>query len=446
MRFVPAAGFTGSATLRYKAWDGTLTSRLVETAKLLVTADPAGPANAAPVLDTAPTPTLTPVAEDTRSPRGDSVASLLGSAMSDADAGAVEGVAITGAISSGLGTWQYSINNGGSWLAMGLVSETSALLLRDSDKVRFVPARDAFGPATLSYRAWDRTRGAAGARADLTKGTGGSSPFSTAVETASIAVAPVNDAPVLDTRPNTMLDPAGNLVSALLGTLASDVDGDTIGIAIIAATGSGEWQVDAGSGWEALGPVSNATPRLLNPTDQVRFVPATGFIGVARLRYQAWDGTTVSRAIETATLTVNTVDDRPILDTRGNPTLTPVAKDDVNAPGDLVSSLLGTWASDPDAGADLGIAIVSAQTTGGEWQVDTGSGWEALGPVTGSAPRRLHGGDRIRFVPSAGFVGTAKLRYKAWDAASADANGPLSLSAAVETATVAVNTAPVLSV
>ena len=41
-------------------------------------------------------------------------------------------------------------------------------LLRDADRVRFVPARDFHGTAVLTYRAWDRTRGTAGARADLT--------------------------------------------------------------------------------------------------------------------------------------------------------------------------------------------------------------------------------------------------------------------------------------
>jgi hypothetical protein len=118
---------------------------------------------------------------------------------------------------------------------------------------------------------------------------------------------------------------------------------------------------------------------------------------------------------------------------------------DTNPAGDLVASLLGNFATDVDPSADLGIAIISAGL-GGTWQVDTGSGWEDLGIVSAKAPRRLRGTDRIRFVPAAGFVGVVKLKYKAWDASSADPNGSLALSAAIETATVVVNTAPQLLV
>ena len=84
-------------------------------------------------------------------------------AMTDVDTGAVEGIAVTGTNGTAVGTWQYSINGGKTWKAIGLVSESSALLLRDTDKVRFLPGKDASGSASLAYRAWDRTRGAAGA-------------------------------------------------------------------------------------------------------------------------------------------------------------------------------------------------------------------------------------------------------------------------------------------
>ncbi len=53
--------------------------------------------------------------------------------------------------------------------------------------------------STITFRAWDRTgsfaNGAAGVNASA---TGGTNPFSTASETASIAVTAVNDAPVLN--------------------------------------------------------------------------------------------------------------------------------------------------------------------------------------------------------------------------------------------------------
>ena len=284
----------------------------------------------------------------------------------------------------------------------------------------------------------------------MTGAPGGASAFSIASESADVTVTPVNDAPVLNTKPSPMLtsilpgatDPAGDLVAALLGTAASDVDGDAIGIAVTAATGTGDWefQVNGTGAWTPF-----AAGKTLAAVDRVRFVPDAGFAGIAKLSYKAWDGTLTSKATETATLTINAVEDRPRLDTRGNPILTPVTAGDTNPAGDLVSSLLGSFATDVDPGADLGIAITSAGL-GGTWQIDTGSGWQNLGAVSAKSPMRLRGTDRIRFVPAAGFVGIAKLMYKAWDASSADPNSPQSLSAATETATVTVNTAPVLIV
>src|SRR5262245_14283384 len=155
----------------------------------------------------------------------------------------------------------------------------------------------------------------------------------------------------------------------------------------------------------------------------------------------------MSAATETVSLVVNSVDDRPVLNTAGNPAFTPVLAGDQNPGGDLVSALLGTAATDADPGADLGIAVTVAPTTAGTWEVMTnGTTWEALGSVSSKAPRLLRATDRIRFIPNAGFVGSVKLSFKAWDARSADPNGPLAFSTATETAVVVVNTAPVLQV
>jgi hypothetical protein len=146
-------------------------------------------------------------------------------------------------------------------------------------------------------------------------------------------------------------------------------------------------------------------------------------------------------------LVVNAVDDKPVLNTAGSPALTPVAVNATNPAGDLVSAILGSAATDADPTADLGIAVTAAPATAGRWEVMVnGSDWEALGAVSAKAPRRLKATDRIRFVPNAGFVGSVKLSFKAWDAGSAEPTGPNALSAATETAVVVVNTAPVLQV
>ena len=421
----------------------------METGTLLVTTEPAPTANTAPVLDVGPTPAFQLVLEDDKKPLGDTVLSLLGQAVTDPDPSALLGIAVTGLTGAANGTWQYSLNNGKKWVAVGIVSDSSALLLRDTDKLRFLPGKDFVGTATVTYKAWDRTRGTAGARADA-RTAGGTTPFSTAAETAAVAVTQVNDAPVLNTKPNPQLtpvlptetDPAGDLVSRLIGTSATDVDGNPIGISVTAFSGQGTWQFQetGTSTWTDI----TFAPQFLDPTDRIRFLPTAGASGTAKLSYKAWDGTLTSVATESVSLVVNAIADKPVLNTAGNPTLTPVAVGATNPAGDLVSAILGSAATDADPGADLGIAVTGAPTTSGTWEVMVnGTTWEAVGAVSAKAPRKLRATDRIRFIPNAGFAGSVKLSFKAWDAGNP---GPNELSAATETATVVVNTAQTLQV
>jgi hypothetical protein len=454
VRFVPTGGGAGSARLKFKAWDGQLVSKATEAGTLLVTTDPAPPANAAPVLDPTPTPAFEPVPEDMKAPPGDAVLALLAQAVTDPDPLALRGIAVTGLTGTANGRWQYSTTNGKTWKAVGTVSDASALLLRDLDRLRFLPGKDFHGTATMTFRAWDRTRGTAGVRADV-RDHGGTMPFSAESETAAAAVHPVNDAPVLNVNPvprltpvlPTETDPAGDLVSALIGGSATDVDGDAVGIAVTAVSGPGVWQSrEAGAAdWTPILFAAPTFPTFLGPAARLRFVPTAGAPGVAKLAYRAWDGTATGVATETVSMAVNGVDDPPVLNTAGSPALTPVAANGAAPAGDLVSALLGSAVIDPDPAADLGIAVTGAASKTGTWEVMTnGATWEALGPVSPKAPRRLRAADRIRFVPAAGIVGVVKLSFKAWDAGSTAPGGPLALSRTTGTAVVFVNSAPVL--
>src|SRR5262249_17991008 len=132
-----------------------------ETGKLSVAV------NTAPALQPG-SPTLPDVPEDFKNPAGANVTALLGTAVSDLDAGAVGGLAVPGLTGPASGDWQYSVTGGKKWLPMGLVVDDGALLLRPTDKVRFVPAANFHGQAGLTFRAWDQTAGAAGGRADAT--------------------------------------------------------------------------------------------------------------------------------------------------------------------------------------------------------------------------------------------------------------------------------------
>ena len=248
------------------------------------------------------------------------------------------------ALVSGNGTWEYSTDGGGSWNAVGAVSNNSALLLRAVDRLRFVPDGLNADVASLSFRAWDQTTGTQGSKVDVST-NGGTTAFSSAIETASLTVSAVNDAPVLaDTvvTLNAVNEDAGapsgavgTLVSSLVGGM-SDVDsGAQQGIALTAAdTANGTWwySTNNGASWNALGSPSDASARLLaaDASTRIAFQPNANYNGTlaSALTFRAWDrssgvnggvadasvngGTSAfSTAADTASLTVNPVNDAP---------------------------------------------------------------------------------------------------------------------------------------
>ena len=127
-----------------------------------------------------------------------------GNPISDPDAGAQRGIALT-AVDQSLGNFQYTLvtNNPqeSDWVnvdAAGVISNTSALLLPTTARLRFNTGRiphhasatfflsvESKLDAGLTFRAWDRTTGTAGGRAD-TSTNGGSSAFSAATETSKV--------------------------------------------------------------------------------------------------------------------------------------------------------------------------------------------------------------------------------------------------------------------
>ncbi|UKJ76176.1 hypothetical protein H1Q64_21210 (plasmid) [Azospirillum brasilense] len=106
--------------------------------------------------------------------------------VTDTDAGAVVGIALTGTNES-YGRWWFSTDNGATWSLVGAVNDSdSALLLRATDRLYFQPS--AAVPATvngaLTIRAWDQTTGSAGSKVAVTLGDG--SAFSAATDTVTL--------------------------------------------------------------------------------------------------------------------------------------------------------------------------------------------------------------------------------------------------------------------
>ncbi|WP_448510774.1 beta strand repeat-containing protein [Immundisolibacter sp.] len=157
--------------------------------------------NDAPVLDASAMPAGAAVLEDAAAPSG-AVGTLVSALVdfpggggndnvTDVDAGALTGIAVTGADSTN-GDWFYSIDGGTSWLALGAVSDDSARLLAPDARLYFQPDANYDGAADLTFRAWDQTSGSNGGTADTTT-NGGTTAFSSATDTASFDVTPVND-------------------------------------------------------------------------------------------------------------------------------------------------------------------------------------------------------------------------------------------------------------
>ncbi|MDD4989364.1 MAG: fibronectin type III domain-containing protein [Candidatus Pacebacteria bacterium] len=286
------------------------------------------PLNTAPLLDASKSPTLSSVNEDAPNPVGavgTLVSSLVDSALqaggldnvSDSDGGALLGLAITG-IDSGL-TCSYSLDNGSTWTAFGLVSSGSArLLAADSDNRIYCKAGANINgsfPTALTFRAWDQTSGSDGGTADTTT-NGSPTAFSTVTDTVFLLVNSVNDAPS-----GTNLSAAEvyqkNTSFNLIPIVVSDVDNSTVTVTLTLSNppagslstdtvGAVTSTYDAETGiWIASGAIADVNSLLGNLT----FAPATDFTNNFTIATEVSDGTDSTSGSKS--VTYETVPDAP---------------------------------------------------------------------------------------------------------------------------------------
>ncbi|MCB9445581.1 MAG: tandem-95 repeat protein [Ardenticatenaceae bacterium] len=310
--------------------------------------------NDAPVLDNSGSMVLANINEDETNSSGTAVGAIIASAggnrITDADTGAVEGIAVMGATNIN-GSWQYSLD-GSNWNLFGAVSNFNAVLLDTSEFIRFVPNANYNGSAgTISFRAWDQTTGASGDIHINVNTNGTTTPYSTGTETATLTVLAVNDAPVLDDSGDLFLTSIGEdnitnpgdsvaaIVASAGGDRITDVDANSEeGIAVIGVDNlHGVWQysINGGLNWSGFS-VSSTSATLLGSQSRIRFVPQLNYSGTAgNITFRAWDlttggigninvnisqtgGTTAySTDTETAALYVYSINDPPILDLNG---------------------------------------------------------------------------------------------------------------------------------
>jgi VCBS repeat-containing protein len=215
LRFLPAANYNGQAT--------ALSANLIESGGSAITSgatvnlsastvysqstvavsNTITPVNDAPRL-TSSTVTLASVLEDVgNAAPGARVSDLFIYVMDDSlDNGvaSLAGVAISSyTVDTSKGNWQYS-TDGSTWLNLASATINSAITLRATDYLRFVPAANYNGQATALSANIIETGGAAitsGAVVNLSNAIGSTSSYSQQTVSVNHTITSVNDAPVI---------------------------------------------------------------------------------------------------------------------------------------------------------------------------------------------------------------------------------------------------------
>jgi uncharacterized delta-60 repeat protein len=177
---------------------------------------------AAPILFDGATPVLSPIAAGQPVIVGDTIAQVVvDGSITDADGAAVEAIVIE-SVDTSLGTWQFSLDGGFSWLSMAaeLINPLDGygLALDALARVRLLPFGALEGNTGFVFRAWDGSDGAASG--DYIRYTPGSGAVSAASDQATLTVGPWVAPPAVNSAPMFAL-PAGN------GQVVTDFVGDT---------------------------------------------------------------------------------------------------------------------------------------------------------------------------------------------------------------------------
>jgi VCBS repeat-containing protein len=278
--------------------------------------------NHAPVLDPTASPALIAVNQDAGAPSG-AVGTLVSSLVdfavpagqmdnvTDADSGALLGIAVTAADTS-YGTWYYSTDGGSTWNVLGPVADNNARLLAADANTRlyFRPNGNYHGTlaAAITFRAWDQTAGSNGTLADTTI-NGGTAAFSSATDTASLTVHPLVHTPSVT---NATTDEDTQTTSGLVISRNAADGAEVTYFKITDITNGTLYQND---GTTPIAEGSFIT--VAEGNAGLKFTPAANFNGSGYFTVQA--STSASDAglgggTAVATITVRAVNDAPVLD------------------------------------------------------------------------------------------------------------------------------------
>ncbi len=184
--------------------------------------------NDAPQLDNSADVNFVAVDEDTIDPPATIVSGLLEAQVinpvTDPDNEAWQGIAIVSAPESN-GQWQYQ--DSGTWIDITDVSDSNSLLLDKTTSLRFLPDANYHGAsAFIEFRVYDQSNTSPAGTFVSTAVNGGATPYSSNIETASITVNPVNDAPSITALESTTLEYTENSGAIFLTStvLTDDID------------------------------------------------------------------------------------------------------------------------------------------------------------------------------------------------------------------------------
>jgi len=235
-------------------------------------------------------------------------------------------------------------------------------------------------------------------------------------------------------------------------TTITDADGDAVlgGIALTSATGNGVWAYATdGATFTPIGTVSPTSALLLPAGTTLRYTPDGKNGETPRITYRAWDATSgasgdkvdtttsggataFSTATDTASLTVASVNDAPLL-TPANPslgTIAPGAAKTIALAAFINGGTGTTTIADADTGAVVGGIALTATTGSGSWAYSTdGATFTSVGTVSASAALLLPAGATLRYTPSGSSSETATITYRAWDATTGTSGSKLATTA-----------------
>ncbi len=274
------------------------------------------PVNDAPLASGAAS--LAPVDEDAANPPGATVASLFAGNYDDSTDGPLAtplaGIAIVGnAATAAEGVWQYS-PDGVAWTsipAAGL-GDGSALTLPATYLVRFLPGPDYNGtPGALTVRLSDGASGpvAEAAGVDLTGAIGGTADWSAATVALATAIDPVNDAPVLANNGATV-DEGAAVTLTSVALLATDIDNTAAELTYTVTALPAHGQI-------FLNGVALAAGQSFTQADidagRVTYVHDGSETIADQFTFTLADGAGASLGPATFAITVNPVDDSPVI-------------------------------------------------------------------------------------------------------------------------------------